>query len=274
MKNLMKYSGVSAVLLASLLAAVPLANAEEKSVKTDGKATFTTPTDFEDVIKPGTNDPIDIEGPQTQIGGVQLLHVPNFDFGSNPLKPQGGEFDVKHETYKEKGQATEYAIPLFIEVGDFSGKVGTEWNVKVEQDTVFKDSAVGGTHTLDKARIQVFNQKLHNNLNDANVANMITGINIPASSYAKVPVNVADSDGPLEVMKSKAAATVTDSTNGTISSVVLKENYNEADYGSAAAGAPAVGSKYSDVKLNVPAIDKAQTLNYATKLTWTLTVEP
>lgn len=277
----MKISGLCAVALGTLaLGYHQVEAAVAPPAKTKGNVNFVVPSDYEDIIKPGTNDPIEFPDQkpdqQTQVGGVQLLHTPNFNFGENPLAPQGKDFTVQHETYTEGGKnnpgTTGYAIPQFVQVGDFSGKVGTAWKVDVEQDAIFADTAK--SHSLKASRINIYGETLTNNFKQANVANMVTGISVPANGKVTIPVNTTDTTGPITVLSSKELTTEEGTTNATTSSVVFKKDYKEADYGSKAPAAPAVNSRHDGVKLNVPAADSARLLAYETDLTWTLTAEP
>ncbi|WP_375178624.1 WxL domain-containing protein [Enterococcus rotai] len=273
MKKSILYSGMCAVVLTSLFASAQIASAapETKSVKTDGKANFAVSDDIENPIKPGTDEEIVIGGDKVNVQGVQLLHAPTFDFGTNKLKAKGDDLNVVHEAFSyAENKEVKYAVPLFIQVGDFSGKRGTDWKVSVTQDTTFKEP---DGHELTNSRIRIFNQSFTNNLNEMNASNMVTGVTIPDGGHAVIPV-AGDTPDSLGVFSSNKLDTDEGTTNGSISSVVFKTNYNEAHYGPNAASAPAVDSRYDDVQLNVPASDKAQAKAYATKLTWSLTVEP
>ncbi|MGG5341501.1 WxL domain-containing protein [Enterococcus sp. AZ192] len=269
MKKSIIYSGICAVALTSLIATAQTASAE--SVKSDGKANFEVPTTIQDPVKPGTDEEIVIDGEKTQVKGVQLLHAPTFDFGTNELKAKGDDLEVIHESYAHKGdEETKYAVPLFVQVGDFSGQRQTNWNVSVSQDAMFKEAA---GHTLANSRIRIFNQSFTNNLNNSNASNMVAGVAIPENGHAVIPV-ASETPDSLNVFSSKKLDTNEGTTNGSISSVVFKKDYDESQYGSGAASAPALDTRYDDVQLNVPASDKAQAKAYSTKLTWSLTVEP
>ncbi|EOL49910.1 WxL domain-containing protein [Enterococcus caccae] len=277
MKKSIIYSGICAMALTSLFATAQIASAapETNSVKSDGKANFKVPEGLENPVKPGTDDEIVIGGEKVGVKGVQLLHVPTFDFGTNELKAKGDDLKVVHEAYAYSGSTdTKYAIPLFVQVGDFSGKRATDWKVSVTQDTTFKESGKEtGGHELTNSRIRIFKQSFTNNLNNSNASNMVTGVTIPESGHAVIPV-AGDKPDSLGVFASKKVDTDEGTTNGSISSVVFKENYDESNYGPNATSAPALDARYDDVQLNVPASDKAQAKAYSTKLTWSLTVEP
>ena len=268
-KNEMFLMGGCAVVLSLLFATST--NAATADIKTKGGTSFTVPTDIGSVIKPGTDNDIMIDGDQTQIDGVQLLHAPNFNFGQNALKANGGYFDAIYENYKEKSSdTTSYAIPHFVQVGDFSADTGTKWQVNVEQDSLFKAPTEQG-HELKLSRIQIHNSTLTNNLKD--VSALLTGPIIPSSGYISIPVKGKDG-GSLPILTSKASQEDTGSTHGTISSVVFRKNYLENDYGSEATNVPALTDKNTDVKLHVPNTDTAHAKAYSTNLTWTLTVGP
>ncbi len=255
-------------IVASCLAVTLAATTVEAGVKTTGHASFTVPTEIGDVIKPGTDDGIVIGGEQTQTEGVQLLHVPNFNFGQNALKA-GGTFDAIFENYQEGENTVSYAIPHFVEVGDFSGDVGTNWRINVEQDSLFKAPTEQG-HELVLSRIHLHNPTLTNNLKD--VTALVTGP-VMTAGYATIPVKGKDG-GSLSILTSKGGQADATSTHGTISSVVFKKGYDSEDYGSKAAGAPSLADKNTDVKLSVPSVDTARAKAYSTSLTWTLTIEP
>lgn len=273
MKKSIIYSGICAMALTSLFATAQIVSAapETNSVQSDGKANFEVPKDLVDPVKPGTDDEIVIGGEKVGVEGVQLLHVPTFDFGTNELKAKGDDLDVVHESYAyAKDKDTKYAVPLFVQVGDFSGKRATDWKVSVTQDTTFKET---GGHELTNSRIRIFNQSFTNNLNESNASNMVTGVAIPENGHAVIPVT-GDTPDSLGIFSSKMVDTDEGTTNGSISSVVFKKAYDAKNYGPDAASAPELTSRYDDVQLNVPASDKAQAKAYSTKLTWTLTVEP
>ncbi|WP_207695787.1 hypothetical protein DOK67_0001500 [Enterococcus sp. DIV0212c] len=277
MKKSIIYSGICAMALTSLFATAQIASAEPgtKSVKSDGKANFKVPKDLVDPVKPGTDEEIVIDGNKVGVEGVQLLHVPAFDFGENELKAKGDDLNVAHESYAyAKDVDTKYAVPLFVQVGDFSGKRATDWKVSVTQDTTFKETEKEtGGHELTNSRIRIFNQSFTNNLNETNASNMVTGVTIPENGHAVIPV-AGDTPDSLGVFSSKMVDTDEGTTNGSISSVIFKKAYDANNYGPDAASAPALGARYDDVQLNVPASDKAQAKAYSTKLTWSLTVEP
>ncbi|MFK4568280.1 WxL domain-containing protein [Enterococcus sp. UD-01] len=261
--------GLSLAAIALVSFASPAA-AVEGNKQTEGKASFVPQTGAIDTIKPGTNDKIEVDGGNTDpviAGNVQLIRIPDFDFGNNETSVNTQSYAALNEKYKNKGGAEKYAIPHFVQVGDVSGVQGTKWNVTVEQDSLFKS----GEHTLKATRINIYNQTLTNNVHTANVADVVSGLAIPSSSSVQIPVKGADTTGAITVLTSKAGKTDETTTNGTISSVVFAGNYNAANFG---ADGPDVNSKNEDVKLSVPQSDGVQAKNYSTKLNWTLTVEP
>jgi hypothetical protein len=267
--------GLSLTTVALLSFAAPAAaddsaTAESQNAQTDGKASFVPQSANIDTIKPGTNDKIEVDGGNTtpvKVGAVQLIHIPDFDFGTNETSINSQEYAALNEKYKDKGGANKYAIPHFVQVGDVSGVQGTKWNVTVEQDALFKS----GQHTLRGTRINIYNQTLTNNVHAANVADVVTGLAIPSSSAVQIPVKGEETTGAIPVLTSKASTTDETTTNGTISSVVFASGYNAANFG---ATGPGTDSKNEDVKLSVPQSDGVQAKTYSTKLNWTLTVEP
>lgn len=272
MKTTMKkIVGLSLVTLGTVGFALPVA-AETGAVKTDGKASFVPQSGDINVIKPGTDEKIDIvdgNNERVTVANVQLMHVPDFDFGSNETSVDTKNYDAIYERYQKTGDTAKYAIPHFVQVGDVSGVQGTAWSVTVEQDALFKET---GGHSLKASRINIYNQALTNNVHTGNVADVVTGLTIPSDSSVQIPVKGVDSTGTIAVLTSKAGKTDETTTNGTISSVVFKKEYDEANYGKA--DSPALTDKNVDVKLNVPQSDGVQAKAYSTKLNWTLTVGP
>src|SRR5699024_1329299 len=112
------------------------------SGKTNGKAVFTPATDIVTPVKPGETTHIDPENPITaiQTDGIQLIYVPNFNFGTNKVSLLNKSIPAEMLTYNKKGETTKYEIPHFVQVGDASGKVGTKWTVTAAQDDVFKSA--------------------------------------------------------------------------------------------------------------------------------------
>jgi hypothetical protein len=254
---------------------------ESDSVNTEGRASFSPQTSNIDTIKPGTNDKIEMEGGNSEpvkVENIQLIHVPDFDFGNNETSVNTQDYAALNETYKNKGGTDKYVIPHFVQVGDVSGVQGTKWNVTVEQAMLFKEvmGSSGGSnnslaHSLKATRINIYNQTLTNNVHTANVADVVTGLAIPSNSSVQIPVKDVDTTGAIAVLTSKASKTDETTTNGTISSVVFAANYNADDFG---ATGPGAASKNENVKLNVPQSDGVQAKAYVTNLIWTLTVEP
>jgi hypothetical protein len=272
-KSVKSILGLSLTTLAVTSFSIPVAAAPQKdSVKTDGRASFSPQTTDIDAIKPGTDEKIDVEGGNTdpiKVANIQMIHVPDFDFGANETSVNTQDYQAIYESYTKKGETDKFAIPHFVQVGDVSGVQGTKWNVTVEQDALFKEA---GGHSLKNSRINIYNQTLTNNVHATNVADVVTGLSIPSSSSAKIPVKGEETTGAIAVLTSKAAKTDAATTNGTISTVVFKKDYNAADFGTSTS--PATTAKNDDVKLNVPQNDGVQAKAYNAKLTWTLTVEP
>ncbi|MFD2307135.1 WxL domain-containing protein [Enterococcus termitis] len=246
--------------------------AESAAVQTDGKASFVPQSGNINTIKPGTDEKIDIvdgNNERVTVENIQLMHVPDFDFGNNETSVDTKNYDAIYEHYQKSGDTTKYAIPHFVQVGDVSGVQGTAWAVTVEQDSLFKEN---GGHSLKASRINIYNQALTNNVQTSNVADVVTGLTIPSDSSVQVPVKGVDSTGSIAVLTSKAGKTDGTTTNGTISSVVFQKDYDESNYGKT--DSPALTDKNADVKLNVPQSDGVQAKTYGAKLNWTLTVGP
>ena len=247
------------------------ASAETGAVKTDGKASFVPQSGDINTIKPGTDEKIDMvdgNNERVTVENVQLMHVPDFDFGNNETSVDTKNYDAIYVHYQKSGDTTKYSIPHFVQVGDVSGVQGTAWTVTVEQDSLFKET---GGHSLKASRINVYNQTLTNNV-QASVADVVTGLTIPSDSAVQIPVKGSDTTGAIAVLTSKAGKTDQTTTNGTISSVVFQKEYDESKYGKT--DSPALTDKNADVKLNVPQSDGVQAKFYSAKLNWTLTVEP
>lgn len=263
--------GLSLVTVGIVGLGVP-AFAEAESVQTDGKASFVPQSGAINTIKPGTNEKIEVEGGEDNrvtVENIQLMHVPNFDFGSNETSVDTKNYDAIYERYKNTGDTARHAIPHFVQVGDVSGVQGTAWAVTVEQEALFKEA---GGHSLKASRVNIYNQTLTNNVQTGNVADIITGLTIPSDSSVQVPVANVDTTGSVAVLTSKAGKTDQTTTNGTISSVVFQKDYDESNYGKI--DSPAITDKNTDVKLNVPQSDGVQAKAYGAKLNWTLTVGP
>lgn len=263
--------GLSFVTMGALCIATPTF-AETGAVKTDGKASFIPQSGDINTIKPGTDEKIDIvdgNNERVTVENIQLMHVPDFDFGSNETSVDTKNYDAIYEHYQKSGDTTKYAIPHFVQVGDVSGVQGTAWAVTVEQDALFKET---GGHSLKGSRVNLYNQTLTNNVQTGNVADVVTGLTIPSDSSVQVPVKGVDTTGSIAVLTSKAGKTDQTTTNGTISSVVFQKDYDETNYGKP--DSPALTDKNTDVKLNVPQSDGVQAKAYGAKLNWTLTVGP
>lgn len=260
---------VGGVIFCTLLNTVPIYAAA--TVKSDGKASFVPQTGDINIIKPGTNESIDMvdgSGNRVIVDNIQLMHVPDFEFGNNETDINTKDYSALYERYQKVGQTEKFAIPHFVQVGDTSGVEGTKWAVSVEQDTLLTES---GGHELKNSRIQLYDQTLTNNVRNTDVSNMVTGLTIPADSMISIPVATKDSTGPVSILTSKAG-TGSDSTNATITSNVLSKNYDETIYGKP--GSPTLMDRNNSVKLNVLQSDSVQAKAYTTKLNWTLTVGP
>ncbi|GGC97146.1 WxL domain-containing protein [Enterococcus wangshanyuanii] len=265
-----KVIGLSLLATGMLGFSVP-AFAETGAVQTDGKASFVPQSGDINTIKPGTDEKIDMvdgNNERVTVENVQLMHVPDFDFGNNETSVDTKNYDAIYEHYQKSGDSTKYAIPHFVQVGDVSGAQGTAWTVTVEQDSLFKET---GGHSLKASRINIYNQVLTNNV-QSTVADVVTGLTITSDSSVQIPVKGVDTTGSIAVLTSKAGKTDQTTTNGTISSVVFQKDYDESNYGKS--DSPALTDKNADVKLNVPQSDGVQAKSYGAKLNWTLTVGP
>lgn len=245
------------------------ANAAPISSEMD--ATFTPKTGDIQMIKPGTDEKIDIVDGNTAhvtVGNVQLMHVPDFRFGSNETDVNTKKYDAIYEHYVKTGESEKFSIPHFIQVGDVSGVEGTKWKIEVEQVAPFQVQETEG-HVLANTRIQLYNHTLTNNVRNSSVASMVTGLVIPAESSVEVPVK--GKQGAISVLASKGG-TGDSSTNGTITSTVFDKEYDAANYG--AVSSPELTAKNQNVKLNVPQSDGVQAKKYTATLEWSLTIEP
>ncbi|MBP2097343.1 WxL domain-containing protein [Enterococcus rivorum] len=253
------------------LAIIPTEIVKATAITSDGEATFVPTQDVISTIKPGTDDTITIQGSSNNtvtVSDVHLLHVPDFKFGKNETSVMSKDYNVLYEQYKKIGSEDIYTIPQFIQVADMSGKQGTKWKVTVEQADLFTES---GGHKLKNSRIKINNQTLINNVNQTNVSNLISGIALTETDSITIPIKDKDS-GALSVITSKGGETDNTTTNGTISSVVLKDAYKESDYGKE--NSPHLIDRNDDVFLSVPKSDGVQAKVYKTTLNWDLTIEP
>jgi hypothetical protein len=271
MKNkLMRLVGTGFISLAIVQMAAPAYAAVD--VKSDGKASFVPQSGPIETVKPGSNEKITVvdgSDNRTALDNIQLMHVPDFNFGENETSVDTKDYEALYEHFKKENDATVYAIPQFVQVGDVTGVQGTKWSVTVEQDTLFTEA---NKHTLKNSRINIYNQTLTNSVHSTNVQEVVTGLAIPTNSSVQIPVKSVDSTGAVTVLASKEGKTDNTTTNGTISSVVFSKDYAETAYGTASS--PAITDTNSDVKLNVPQTDGVQKAAYSAKLTWTLAVGP
>lgn len=248
--------------------------AAKKNVKSTGDVGFKVNTDKElDILKPGTNEPIEIvEGGNNRTpGAIQIMHVPNFNFGvENELEINTANYAAFHEKYVLKSDKDKkaYVIPQFVQVGDISGdnSGAVKWDLSVDQDSKFKTEG----HELENSRIQIYDQTLTNNVRNENVLKMVKGINLSEGKAITIPLK-SDATGAVNVLSSLSGNGV-DSTNGTISSNVFKKDYKESDYGETSKLKET--DRNQSIKLNVPQSDSALAKKYTADLTWTLTTTP
>ena len=257
------------IIAGSVLAAFITPVKTHAETTTKGEATFEADSSLiVEPIKPGTETPVEPENPITQevVSNVHLVYVPGFNFGLNKTSLQTKNYSAKYMTYKKDG--TTYEIPQFLQVADLSGKEGTRWAVTAEQQTPFT-SADAAEHVLTNSRIVLKGASVTNNLNEANAAAMVN----PVQVESILPVKNVDG-GPLEVFSAKAGTTGAESTNGTISSMVFSNNYDEANYTTTAAANVNDRGTNADVQLKLEQTDKVQLKEYKADIVWTLTVTP
>lgn len=256
-----------ALTLTCIVALNALPEVTHATTKTTGDASFSKDDGMIiNPIKPGTEDDITPENPTTveNVDGVRLVYVPKFNFGMNKTALTTKNFPVKQMTYGKGG--TNYEMPQFVQVADLSGKEGTIWTVTAEQ-TAPLTSTDTAKHVLTNSRIKFKGATVTNNLNNAEVADMVTPV-----TASNLPVKDVDG-GALTVFSSKGAAGKK-STNGTISSMVFKSGYVESDYKTAAAATLNDRGNNADVELQLEQNDKVQTKDYQAEIVWTLTVTP
>lgn len=272
MKKLTSVVGLGLIAMSVLGSA---SQASAAPLNTNGQASFVPQTGKIDTIKPGTDEKIEMDTGDnngTTVSDIHLMHVPDFNFGyNNETSVNTKDYSVLYESYRVQGQdAPNYRIPQFVQVADVSGIQGKKWKVTVEQTGLLKET---GGHALKGSRINLHAQTLTNNVQTGDLNEIITGAAIPVGDSLPIPVKDADSTGAITIFSSKAGKTDATTTNGTISSVVFQDNYNEADYGTASS--PSVTDRNAGVKLNVPQSDGVQVgKEYLANLEWTLTVEP
>ena len=106
------------------------------------------------------------------------------------------------------------------------------WNVTVVQQTPFTCSEPDReSHILQYSRIIFKGASVTNSLNTVNPENMVAGL--AAAESTPVRLNVVGDGGPVTILSSRAASGAL-ATNGSISSMVFKNNYKEADYNTVA----------------------------------------
>ena len=275
------YLGLAALVGLSL--ATPLAVSAVETT-TSGEAGFNTDTDNIPVVKPGTDEDIKPDKPlpnQPVVDGVKLTYAPDFNFGTNAITLASGtqEYAVHNDLFAYTATPTQKVeIPQFVQVADASGKLGTKWDVTLQQLDAFKVSGTGASAgtALSGSRIRLYGQTVTNNLRTP--ADVIQGLTIDTTKgYSEVPVKTATGENPISVLKSTAVApiTVANSTNGSKSSIVFAKDYDEADYKTPSTATSIVTRKKNEaVKLAVPQSDTVLAENYSATLNWTLTVTP
>lgn len=271
MMKLVKFTGLTLVSILALSAIAPTALA---ATTTEGEGVFEISTDTVTPVKPGTDIEIEPENPITaeKVSNVQLIHVPAFDFGLNDTTMNDKEYSVLNAAVKKKTETDLKEIPQFVQVADVSGKTGTPWEVTAEQDAVFASNAAT-PHKLTNTRIRFYGTTATNNVRNDKVADMITELTLGGSGYTALPVKTVDA-GPISIIKSKAAVDVSGTTNGTITSLVFQDAYDEANFDTVVPPLKQNRAKNEDVKLAVPQTDGVQAAEYSADIVWTLTAGP
>lgn len=263
------------------------------AVKTDGKAEFkietVDPTDPEwGVIKPNPDPtvpdvPMKPTTPITPevVGNVVLMHAPAFNFGENKIDTGDKDYSAFYETGQDVDPlgaptGTAFAIPHFVQVGDGSGLLDTDWDVTVIQDDYFTHMTTGaatvGVPKLSATTIDLYGKTLTNSQHVA--TDVLEGLTASAAAKQSIPITTAPAASALTVLNRKDATQgATTATTGTISSVVFQDSYDEADYGTGSAIDPDT-ERTDAVKLHVPSGQNPVKGTYETKLTWTLSVAP
>ncbi|MGX7013428.1 WxL domain-containing protein [Vagococcus silagei] len=252
----------SSVLLVFFLGTVGSQHLFAEKVPT--KVTFETMNEKMSPIKPGTLEekikfPNELD--PTEKGVIQLLHAPKFYFGdSNKIKIEDATYFVKYEEVAlVSNPNTSFYLPPFVQVGDGSGK-DTKWRVKVSQSSPF-ESTEGSRHCLPKTRIKIHEGSLTNNVKQVEVGTILQDGN-----YQQPKTIPLTSDDELTVLSANSG------TNGTISSAVFQNNYDEKTYGPGKTINEM--SRMEGVQLHVPRNEKVFSMNYQTALSWTLEVGP
>lgn len=264
----MKKQIFASILLSGLVLTIG-SGSSSAATTTEGKASFETEEESNwETVKPNPDPsaPSEVVKPDRPItpevvNKVSLLYAPQFDFGTNKISLSDKTYNAIYDSVKDSS-ATSYAIPHFVQVGDASGSLGTQWEVTVNQTADFTSSS---GNTLKNTTIDLYGATLTNDSKDAGTA--LSGLTIASGSKSSIPVG----SGTLSILKRKDA-TKESATTGSISSVVFQDNYNPDDYtvGSTVAS---IGDRTSAVKLNVP---KQQVVadSYTADLVWTLSVTP
>lgn len=221
------------------------------------------------VIKPGTVEEKiilpDGKSPVT-VGGVQLTHVPHFNFGmDNTIEIKEMAYQTMLERFKkvDDGSGMTGYIPPFVQVGDTSQNT-SHWSVQVVQDNLFNNTKK--THELANTRLKIHEETLTNNVKNNQVSSILSGGDYRTAKA--IPVRTVDgNDNSLTVLSSP-----TGKTQNSISSVVFKQDYKENDYQPNSTQNDKV--KNGGVRLHVPQNEKIYSQEYQANLIWTLTVGP
>ena len=272
---------LATTLLAGLTLQSTAASAGTAEQETKGTVDFGVSTDRPNTIKPGTNDPIIPEegdkGTATT-ENVWLLYAPSFKFGTKTINTsKDTEYAAKNIVYKKPNNTTDnFELPQLLQVADQSGIKGTKWAVSAYQTAPFVTGSGSDTSSLTNTRIRLYGKSTTNNVRTATSDMLTTFAFESGKSYTTLGVGATDS---IEMLKSQASTADDKTTNGTVSSLVFKNNYSEADYGQTAS-ADTDGNSVdkrtdnSDVKLFVPYKDTPQKASYTATIKWTLTSAP
>jgi hypothetical protein len=242
----------AATILATVSPLTTLADEGSATVGSDGTIAFIQTKDTPDTIlpKPGpTPDSkpgptiVPPDGPDStvKIGGVMLIMVPSFDFGVNRISISDKEF------YSEKSYAAMkdsdpslglavgevLAIPQFAQIGDYSGIPRQSFSLSVQQDTLFKN--VNSGHELNSTRINLKGTTVVNNsFSKDSQDSAFPGLDsIVTNPSVTIPVAGKDVSPAIEVLMQDASLNtvdrgITNSLNGSITSIVFKNGYNAA----------------------------------------------
>lgn len=232
--------------------------AESKSVDT------TTDVKFEKGDTPGPVDPggkepgpIGPKFPPIEVGGINLVKAPQFDFGQVKISPLGAEYPVNQVeiTHGEEANPTTAYVAPFLQVADVSGG-GKMWTVSVGQKGAL---SAGTKETLANTRVRLYGQTINNTNGESVEASLQSFAKVAKQNFAEIPVDGTS----LDVFKLTKAG----ETNGSYSSLIFEDNYTDAK--------SATKEKSSGVMLSVPKGDTPKVgANYTAKLVWTLAVTP